>query len=489
MRRPLTERIKERSREYSRRLSESEAAKKLWPWTYGKLSSINTSIYVLAVMAFFFTVGTIFPQGGGFDEYVKAGGKYLFFVRVLDLLDFFSSPIFLIASLILALNLIICTYERYPSLFSKKAFPKSFEPVRTIELKTGVSRAHDEVRSAMKKLGFRTSSKDNAWIVMEKGLSYRWLTWLYHAGIAVCLAGFLLTYLFAFEDSMTLKLHEPQTVTPGTAGRLKSLWRSKEDPTDFHLLLNSFAAEYAEAPHLNYPKDKLSRLAVGLGWKGLSYEMKDEALVIKDWLAGIKVVKGSRTVFEKNIEINDPLVYGGYTFYLVGYEQNFKVRVDDNPILLDAKADSELIVPGVEEPLKFGAFKSGTVKRLDGDIGVQRLKVPVKRVADGKDEEAGRLEPGGSIYIDGAKVTLVSATESPELSYRYDPGYPLLWWGGIFVLAAVFLRFYGYWYIAAYNIEERDGGLVLDIYISSRGLGADEERVIRRLNYHLNGSI
>jgi len=70
------------------RLNAVEKIKRFSRWSYGSLSSINASVYILGALALFCMVGTIFPQGGDIGEYAKAGGKYVSFVRLFNLLDF-----------------------------------------------------------------------------------------------------------------------------------------------------------------------------------------------------------------------------------------------------------------------------------------------------------------------------------------------------------------------------------------------------------------
>ncbi|MBI2411641.1 MAG: cytochrome c biogenesis protein ResB [Deltaproteobacteria bacterium] len=451
-------------------------------WTERKLSSMYTSVYVLAVMALFFMTGTIFPQGGEYEEYARAGGGFLALVNAFSLLDFFTSPVFLILSIILFLNIAVCAWKRYPLVFQTKKDAGSFAPEHTIELPFTVSDAHEEVKKALKKAGFRIIARNASYAVAEKGLPYRPLTWLYHAGLIACLLGFALTYFFAFEGEMRLKLREAETVMPEETGRLMGLLRGYTPHSDFHLFLDRFMTEYAESPRLEYPSDKLSRLAIGLGWsKNIAYELTENSLSVKDWRAKIKVIKGTRTLTERFVEINEPLKYGGYTFYLMDVVQSFKVRVEDNPLVLETKAGEDLVIPGVDEPLKLGPWRAGTVKRLNNDIEVLKSQVTVMR----RGEEVARLSPGGSAFIDGTKITLLDAVEAPVLSYRYDPGVPLLWASGVFVLIIMSLRFFGYWFEAAYNIEERDGRPVLELRIRSAGLMADERRVMERLKYHI----
>lgn len=471
--------------EYIKSLFSPEALKGLSGWLYKKLSSIKTSEYILGATAFFYIIGTIFPQGGNLDEYIKAGGKYVFFVRVFGLLELFSSPLFLIAAILLFANLVICTYERYPTLFRRPDDRRSFKTHHTIYLTQGISNAIVEARNVLKdSLGFKLISKDSEWIIMEKGLPYRALTWVYHAGIAVCFIGFALSYFFAYEDVVTLWPGVPAKIAPKSSGLVQGLFSDPAPEGKFSLALEEFSTEYLMSARLDYPKDKLSRLAIGLGWKRPEYKLKDDSLIAKDWKSRLRVIEDGRTAAEKTIEVNDPLKYNGYTFYQMGYEQKLKLRVDDNPLPLEAMIDEEFFIPGSETPLKFTELRAGTLYKPDGsrEEFTPYTMVRFSRKAEGASkDDLVKLSLNSAVQVDGRLLTLVDFEEGTQLSYRYDPGATVLWWAGIAALIAMFLRFYGYWYQVAYRVEESEGMAFLDINVSSKGIFADEKKLVARL--------
>jgi len=458
---------------------------------YRKLSSLVTSVYLLSLMAIFYLIGTIFPQGENIDDYVKAGGKYIILVRLFNLLDFFSSPLFLLLAVILFLNLAICSYERYLSLFSPAVFPRAFKPTDTLFLTQDMKEGDLEVRRILTdELRFRPvkGKKGEEWIVMEKGprISYRWLTWIYHAGIILCFAGILLTYLFAFEGELTLKPHAAAIFTPDKTGRFMGLFQQHAAPPGFSLLLDDFSAEYTQSPRLDYPADKLSRLATGLGWKAPAYKIDDQSMSPKAWKSKIKILKGGVPVHEKIVDVNYPLRYGGYTFYQEDFEQTLNIRVNDSIIPLETKADEDLFLPGFDTPVRLSAAKDGVLYRIDGGIENIRpasvLKRQVKTATGEKRyEEVGRVELGDSILLDGRKITLAGVADSSTLSYRYDPGAKVLWWAGILVITAMSMRFFGGWYLVAYKLDDKDRIVSLDLYVSTRGIGANSPRLIKRL--------
>ncbi len=475
--------------------SNSSGFREFTGWAYRKLSSIRTSIYILLGMALFYLLGTVFPQGANIDDYVQAGGRFVFAVRLFNLLDVFSGIPFLFLAFLLFLNIAICTYERFFHLLVQKMpVPRDFTPTATIPLTMDAHVAQGEIWNILReRLNFRLLSKGQEWTVMERGLSYRWLTWLYHAGIVVCFMGFLITYLFAVEDVVTLYPGKPVEITPSSPGRLEGLWRDRHPKPGFSIILDEFITEYVQHPSIDYPRDRVSRLAIALGWRDVTYTINEKSFFPKDWKSRLRILKNGLTVYEKTIEVNDPLVYEGYTFYQMAFEQRLRIGVDNNPILLEVKTGDELIVPGLTTPLRFTNLITGTLYRLDGGTEGITPFVTVKRTV--KDEGGGKrteklgiLELGGSITVDGKKITLADIEEASILSYRYDPGVGILWWTGLFVFLVITIRCFGGWYMLAYRIEESDGIAYLTLSIQTRGLIADRTKMTERLVYYITSS-
>jgi len=466
-------------------------------WFYRRFASLKTSCILFLILVGFYIMGTIFPQGAQLDDYIRSGGKFTSLVIFFDLLNIFNTPVFLIIALLLFINLTICTFERFLTLRSqRKAIVEDglLTPAYTFPLDINQQKESTEesVRGIFKKeLRFKEKTSPTHGIyIMEKGWSYRWLTWIYHLAILFCFFGFLLTYLFAFEDELTLYPGEATAIKPATINRWNKSWGNSAQELDFRLELAEFITEYNQLPKLDYPADKLSRLAFALGWKDPKYTLKNESYFPKDWKSRLKVIKGGLAVLEKTIEVNDPLYYHGITFYQAAYNQNLKIQVDDNPILFETESGKELIIPGVEGMLKFGTVRTGTLFKKDGST--EKIKPFTEVVLIKKDdnrkietENLGKLEQGGGIYIDNKRISMREFKEASILSYRNDPGVPILWWSGIVVLLAMSLRIFGAWYRIIYRIEEKDGMPHLLMKVKTRGLMADEARLIKRLQHSL----
>lgn len=466
-------------------------------WLYRKLASLKTSCVVLGLLIGFYILGTIFPQGAQLDEYMKSGGRFTSLVIFFDLLNIFGTPGFLIVAFLLFLNLTICTIERFLTLWKQRKtvvedslFAESVS--FPLDINPQLESAEESVREVLKKeLRFKEKvCTDSGVTVMEKGWSYRWLTWIYHLFISLCFFGFFLTYLFSYEDEITLYQGEATAIKPAEASRWNKNLGNKPQELDFKLMLEEFITEYSQFPKLDYPADKLSRLAVAMGWQDPKYIMKDESYFPKDWKSRLKVIKGKQAVSEKTIEVNDPLSYQGITFYQVAYKQILKIQVDDNPIMFETETGKDLIVPGIDGTIRFGAVRTGTLFKKDG--GVEKIKpfaeaTLVKKDSSGKveAEKLGKLEQDGSLYISDKRISLREIKEASILSYRYDPGVPILWLSGVVVLLAMSLRIFGAWYRIIYRIEEKDGAPYLLLKIKTKGLMADEKKVIKMVRHSL----
>lgn len=466
---------------------------------YKRFASIKTSCIFLGILIGFYIIGTIFPQGAGLDDYIKSGGGFTSFVIFFDLLNIFNTPGFLIAAFLLFINLIICTFERFLILLSqRKTALDEFTPqfILPLDINPQLGGAGEIVEEIFKKeFGFTEKTFARPGInIMEKGSSYRWLTWSYHAAILFCFFGFFMTYMFVFEGEVTLYPGEAATIKPSAINRWDKNRGNKPKELDFKIMLDEFITEYNQFPQLDYPADKFSRLAIAMGWKDPKYLLKDESYAPKDWKSRLKVIKENQVVLEKTIEVNDSLSYQGITFYQAAYKQMLKVQIDDNPISFETETDHELIIPGVDGVLKFDTIRTGTLFKKDG--GTEKINTFTEAALIRKDksgvietEKLGRLEYDGSLYIGDKRISLREFKEASVISYRYDPGAAILWWAGVALLIAMALRVFGAWYRVIYRLGKKGGASYLLLTVKTKGLMANEERFVNMLKHSLRERI
>jgi hypothetical protein len=343
-------------------------------------------------------------------------------------------------------------------------------------------------RILTKELRFKAAAAAHGgagWVVMERGLPYRLLTWLYHIGIIVCCIAITLTYLLAYEDTVTLWPGVIDTLAPAGTGRLQRLMERPPVESKWSIVLDKFSSEYLHAPTLDFPADKRTRLAIGLGWKAPRYNLEKGSITLKGRHSTLRIIKNNKTVLDHVVGVNDPMKYGGYTFYQAGFVQKLKVRVDGSPIPLETPTGTELFIPGLKAPVKFSTITAGTLHRLDKGVEEIMPYTAVTRIdktgGQGVYRRLGRLTFDGSIRIDGKRLTMAGFSQGSVIKYRYDPGVLPLWGGGIIVLIAMLGRFYGAWYKAAYSLTEENGIVRIRIHVSTVGLRANKAKLIRRI--------
>ncbi|MBI5051021.1 MAG: cytochrome c biogenesis protein ResB, partial [Nitrospirae bacterium] len=318
---------------------------------YKLFSSLKTSVYILSVMCVVFLVGTVFPQGEGIDDYIKAGGKYVTIARALDFLDVFMSPLFIFVSGVLLINLAVCLYDRL-RIFLKikrrtldfirlKTHPNvvvlenpPFPPLSKPWLVEGDVGGFD-IEGALGKLGFKFKTEAQAVKIFEKGLQYWWLSWFYHVGIILAIIGFFLTALFAFEKDVVLSPDKPEQISLYSEDTrwnqfMKNLGKNvseKQKISEYTLTLKEFRTEYYQGLKFDYPKDSASRLAMGLGIEKIEPAKKDFSYMPKRWLTSFNVKKPDDKGLDANVRVNKPFRTGGLTLYQMGYEQKIKLFV------------------------------------------------------------------------------------------------------------------------------------------------------------------
>ncbi|MCK4739153.1 MAG: cytochrome c biogenesis protein ResB [Deltaproteobacteria bacterium] len=454
--------------------------KKIYLW----LSSLRGSIYVLGLLCVFFLLGTVFPQGRDIALYEERGGAFLPLVKLLDLLNIFNSVWFLSLSFIFFLCLLFCAIRRYGIVSNKeKGLPKNIKPRYSLRTCWGVGEANEEAFQVIEKtLNFKRIGQNDGWVILQKGLYYKWLTWLYHAAIIACFPGLLLSGFFMTEGILTLEAGKETEIKSMMGDETLGWLVSPDHPLpSFTIILDEFLTEYVEFPELIYPDDKRSRFAIALGWKDLEYELKENSLFPKDWLSRLRLIRGGETVAEKTIEVNHPLKFESYSFYQLAYTQTLNLRINNSKELIEVDTGRRAQeIAGLNSKVKVGTLRTGTLFKLNGTkvkISPFLMMKEVITDAEGKvtTREEQKLELGKSIIIDGDKIELIDFQEKSMLSYRYDPGVPLLWVFGSLVFLIMALRCFGRWYMLAYKIEVKDGKTLLLLSVKSKGLLADPE--------------
>jgi hypothetical protein len=440
-------------------------------------------------MCLIFLIGTIFPQGANIEDYIKAGGKYVPLVRGMDFLDIFMSPLFLIVTFILLLNLIICLYDRLRLFLKVKRVPFDFERIRNHPNVITFKKTDFEKKLDM--CGFRLKAEsDNGSKsvvkVYEKGLQYWWLSWFYHVGIILAIIGFIITALFAFEQYFILYPGEPETISLySKETRFNRILEKMgvevpetKEGSQYTLKLKEFRTEYYQGLDIDYPRDKFDRLKLGLGiWK-IEPSKKGFSYKPKMWLTSLDVVRPDGLELDASLWVNRPFRTGGLTLYQMAYQQHARLEVNGEVMEVEAREPFE--IKELSGKFVIGSIRVGTLYKMDGLV--EKITphttvhyIPVK--PEGKKEILGEVKIGETLTSMGTKIKFIDYREGSYLSYRKDPGVWLVGFACLFVFLGLFVRTLGAWYRLQYGIE----GNLAYVVISTRGILADRDRIMKKL--------
>lgn len=456
---------------------------------YRILSSLKTSVYVLSFMCLIFLIGTIFPQGKDIEEYIEAGGKYIALVRTLGFLDIFMSPLFLVTTALLVLNLAICIYERFRMFLRIKKKPIDLERLKSHPGTVQMENA--DIEDRLKKAGFRFKEQTYDAVqpgirVYEKGLPYWWLSWFYHVGIILAIAGFFITALFAFEEGVVLYPDKPEKISlysKETRWNRFLEYMGKEVPdeqsgNDYILTLKEFSTEYYQGLELDYPEEKKERLALGIGINKLKPSEKGFSYMPKMWLTTLSVKRPDGKVLDGKLRVNRPFRTQALTLYQFGYEQYIDLAVNGSTIEVEARVPFS--VDDVSGKFVLGSLKLGTLLKRDGTSEKITPFTTLYHIPDddpSKRDKLGEISLGNKLEANGVTFEFKDYREGSYLGYRKDPGVWLVGFASLFVFLGLILRSLGAWYRVQYAFEDKTA----HVLVSSRGILADKDRIIKRL--------
>lgn len=456
---------------------------------YRFFSSLRTSVYILAFMIVLFLIGTIFPQGENIDDYIDAGGKYVPVVRAFDFLDIFMSPLFLAATALLLLNLAVCLYDRLKIYLRIRRRPMDFQALK--HHPKVVTFINDDLTNRLRDTGFTLKEEtedaaDPGVKIYEKGPPFWWLSWFYHVGIILAIAGFFLTSLFAFEKDILLYPGEPETISLYSQETRWNRfcewlgWTGSEESEDlYELSLKEFRTEYYQGLKIDYPKEKLERLALGAGIKKLEPSQKGFSYMPKMWLSRLDVRRPDGTARDAELWVNRPFRTGALTLYQMGFEQMVTLSVDGADMEVEARIPFR--VEGTEGKFALGSLKLGTLFTRDGST---EEITPVTQLYYIPEEPAsekvliGELALGERIKAKGISFEFRDYREGSYLSYRKDPGVWLVGLACLFVFLGLTVRCLGAWYRIQCALEKKTAYVL----VSTRGILADRDRIIRKLH-------
>lgn len=413
-------------------------------------ASVKLALFTLCTIALTSIIGTIIPQDRPVEFYIEQYGDGMArLFQVLDIDRMYGSWWFLILLGLLCANLIICSIDRIPDAWKKITADQSAVPVSKLEKMPFISRLQDvssesvsSLAATLQKQGWKTKERDrdgSRIIAAQKGAWTRTGVYLVHISILVIFAGAIVGHFFGYKGSVLI----PETRQSDKIYAVKT-----QEPIDlgFEVRCDRFDIEFYDN---GMPKEYRSRLTV---------------------------TEDGKEVLVKEIEVNDPLKYRGYTFYQSSYQgyRDFLITITDPA----DNSSKTLIVPfqqqasWPEKDIIAGIVNAEAI----GDRAV-RMKVWMK---SGKDDPV-------TFWFDPASAPSPEQTQLPYtvdvkqmyatgLQVAKDPGVWLVYFGCFIMMSGLYVAFFmshrRIWLIT--SAEGKSGSLIIAGTTNKNRLGFEK---------------
>ena len=432
--------------------------RKLSTFIFEFFASLKLAIFLMIAIGVLSMLGsTYIQQGRPYEFYVRQHGPEIAsWIWKLWLNDVFHSWYYILFIVLLAINLILCSYKRLPSVwkhtFSKKRFQrldehleKHLKPVEVV-----INPDKNKVIKFLQSKGFKVFVEEEGgriYFYGEKGKYSRLGVYVVHIALLVIMAGALIDGVFGKRGTVVVAEGSREDI-------MRSLDGQKSYRLPFQIKLETF--------HIVSYEEEAKRK--GKEFRG-DPKVKD---AIASFESKIQIIEGGKVVKEGLVAVNAPFEHGPYrifqaTYGLTGEAGWVKLSVFDRNILPE---DPKRAFLG-EVEIKAGQVVEFKDMLLSIDRSVLNLEdekagfegdlkpaLIIKVLKDGKDYNVP--------VIYSPELTVFAFTQMPELidfpyiffmegfrprffsglQISYSPGTPIIWTGSTLLVLGLILAFY-----------------------------------------------
>ncbi len=437
----------------------SSAPKRL----YRFFTSLRCAVIILLVIAGASILGTIIPQGMTEEAVLTAFGETSLKARIIILLgltDVYHTLWFQALIALLAVNVSLCTAERFPKTLKLLAHEdKEFQPDKLRKFSNfselSSHKPFEEVISSITQFFQKRGWK---FVITNRGEGYfqaiftkreflQFSIYGVHLSVLLILVGAFVGSFFGFKGTMAILQGDSTNV-------VKLMRKDRALMLPFEVRCDRFEIKF-------YPDGTPS-----------------------DYISEVTILENGREVQKSIIRVNEPLNYRGVTFYQATYGTVISravVTFTDNrtgkSLELTLSTENEETIPGTNTIVqlmdyreKFGDFgPAGAIGMMDEGERPQAGWILVKY----PDFHGNRL---GHYRV---AVKDVEATYYTGLQVKRDPGIWLVLTGFLGLVIFMIATFYGnpskVWFLA------QQEGKVMRIYIAMRSKGMAQNENFSRL--------
>ncbi len=445
--------------------------KPFWPSLWDSLASVRFTIPLLIVLAVGSIFGTVIPQNGSPEEYLRVYRVSTYrILNILGFLDMYHAWWFLTLLALLSLNLVACSLKRLRPVM--KFFGpgearlddsrwKAASPIRKFSARVPPGEGFSAIREAFSGPFSRSKAieGDGTWHLFgERGKASRLGFFFVHFSILLILAGALIGLLFGFSGYINVAEGE-------TVDRAVSRTGAESRSLGFKVRLEKFNVSF-------YPS-------------GAPREFKST----------VTLLEGNREVLTEPIRVNDPLHYKGMSFYQSSYgvasvekvTLTVRDRTSGKEVTVPAQMGTRTAIPGTT-----GAF---AVSRFLPDLQGAGPAFQVMYTEAGRPVESFWVlqhhpefdsnRPGRYQF----RVKEVEPRYYSGLQVARDPGVWVVWAGCFFMMLGFYLAFFTSHRRVWVRVTDKKGGMLVEMTGSSHRNRFEFEKELDRIADSLKASL
>ena len=270
---------------------------------YDLFRSLKLTIFLFILLAILSIIGTLITQNATRSDYIQRYGIGLFEVlNFFNLFDMYHSWWFSAILLLLVINLIFCSINRFPGVWSQISRPptgledsmlKALPHVEKVRIPSQAeAKAEEDIRIYLKKrfgnpIPFEAESSIT--LFSEKGRFSRLGVYFTHLSLLIILIGGILGSLYGFRGHVSILEGE-------TVDQIFLHIKDEEvtKPIGFSVRCDDFKITYYDLPGR---KEKH----------------------VKEYTSILTILDNGKEVLTKSIQVNHPLHYKGLAFYQANY--------------------------------------------------------------------------------------------------------------------------------------------------------------------------
>ncbi|HLZ18949.1 MAG TPA: cytochrome c biogenesis protein ResB [Smithellaceae bacterium] len=450
-------------------------------WSF--FASVQLAVVLLSLIAFFALIGTLVPQREAAVEFgEKLSPALLTFLQKMQVFDLYHSVWFILLSGLLAVNLLICSLDRFPMAwrrFRMRHEPRNDEAFKDPPEGNAFQTAADIQKAAAAASALlqkkyrnveRTDEADGIFLCAQKGRFSLFGVYIVHLSILLLIAGAVVGAFFGIEA-----------------------------------YVNIAEGEAVSSVHLR-GNDQALALPFSVRCDKFTVEFYESGMP-KTYQSDLSFIKDNRVIHSGKLRVNHPITFEGYNFYQSSYDKAAGGKATIALVREGGHRDVMNVAKGYDFDLPGG---EGTFHVLRVEADLMKMGPAIKVAVDSKGIQTSFwvfqqidkiraanpdmiaqmpiLNPGSfrpyTFVLMGMEDKYLTG-----LQMNRDPGAPIVAFAAVLLIGGLMLILFSYTRTVFIRIAQKDGGASVAVagksYKNSAGLQKEVQYLIAELQDNL----